>query len=88
LEIHLSEDKSEFGMPLCEELSILLQEDEEFNLHFRKLTPGKQRNVIYYIGKPKSSDLRIRTAVIFSEHLKKYNGQLDFKILAQEMKEK
>jgi hypothetical protein len=88
LELHLSEDKSEFGMPLCEEMEVLLAEDKDFDHYFRKLTPGKQRNIIHYVGKPKSSDLRIRTGIVFAEHLKKYKGELDFKILQQEMKSK
>jgi Domain of unknown function (DUF1905) len=88
LEITLTEDTSEFGMPLCEELEILFAEDPDFDHYFRKLTPGKQRNIIYYVGKPKSSDLRIRTAIVFANHLKSRAGNLDFKILHQEMKEK
>ncbi|HMP29976.1 MAG TPA: hypothetical protein PKD85_10265 [Saprospiraceae bacterium] len=88
LELTLHEDTSEFGMPLCEEMEILLAEDKDFDYYFRKLTPGKQRNVIYYVGKPKSSDLRIRTALVFANHLKERMGNLDFKILHQEMKNK
>ncbi len=88
LEITLSEDTSEFGMPLCEELEVLLIEDKDFDYYFRKLLPGKQRNIIYYVGKPKSSDLRIRTAIVFANHLKSRGGDLDFKILHQELKEK
>lgn len=88
LEITLAEDTSEFGMPLCEEMEVLLAEDKDFDYYFRKLTPGKQRNIIYYVGKPKSSDLRIRTAIVFANHLKSRHGDLDFKILHQEMKEK
>jgi hypothetical protein len=88
LEITLTEDTSEFGMPLCEELEVLLAEDDEFDHFFRKLTPGKQRNIIYYVGKPKSSDLRIRTAIVFANHLKQRAGNLDFKVLNQEMKDK
>jgi hypothetical protein len=88
LELNLSEDTSEFGMPLCEELQVLLEEDQDFDHYFRKLTPGKQRNIIYYVGKPKSSDLRIRTAIVFATHLKQRAGNLDFKLLHQEMKNK
>jgi hypothetical protein len=88
VEILMKPDESTYGMPLSEELAELLQLDEEFATHFDKLLPGKQRNLIYAIGKFKSSDLRIRTAVVVADHLKANNGKLDFKMLNEALKSK
>ncbi len=86
--LKLVPDESEFGMPLCEELEVLLNEDPDFEKYFKALTPGKQRNIIYYVSKPKSSDLRIRTAIVFANHLIANQGKLDFKMVNAAMKDK
>lgn len=88
LTVTLEEDTSEYGMPLCEELEALLEEDPDFHSHFQHLTPGKQRNLIYIINKPKSSDLRLRTAVAVAGHLAANNGKIDFKMLNEALKNK
>jgi hypothetical protein len=88
VEVSIKPDESTYGMPLSEELAELLQLDEEFASYFEKLLPGKQRNLIYAIGKFKSSDLRIRTAVVVADHLKANNGKLDFRMLNEALKSK
>lgn len=84
----LSPDHSKYGMPLGEELEALLQEDALFEQYFEKLTPGKQRNLIYLVNKAKSSEIRLRTAIVVAAHLEANNGQLDFKMLNEAMKQK
>jgi hypothetical protein len=79
--VTLSPDTSEFGMEVPEEFEALLDEDYEFKTHFLNLTPGKQRNLLYLVGKYKSSDVKIEKSIIISEHLKANNGKLDFKML-------
>jgi len=69
-ELHLVEDHSRYGMPMCEELEALLEQDEKANHRFHALTPGRQRNIIHYIGKIKSPQLRIDKALMFMENLK------------------
>ncbi|MBK7007594.1 MAG: YdeI/OmpD-associated family protein [Saprospiraceae bacterium] len=88
LVVDMVEDTSEYGMPLCEELQVLLDEDPDFLSQFRKLTPGKQRNLIYIINKPKSSELRLRTAIAVAGHLAANKGKLDFKMLNEALKSK
>jgi Domain of unknown function (DUF1905) len=88
LDISITEDKSEFGMPMCEELEVMLQEDPEFDTFFRALTPGTIRSLIYLVGKFKSSDLRIRSAVVIADHLKINNGRIDNKMLYEALKNK
>lgn len=84
--IDLEKDDSEFGLPLPEEFKELLNQDTEGADVFSKLTPGKQRTLLYIIGKPKSSTLRIRNAIAILEHLKRNNGKIHYKALNQEIK--
>ncbi len=85
VEVELTPDKSEYGLPMPEELSEMLHQDPEGNDWFKKLTPGKQRNLIYLVGQVKSSELRIQRALIVVEHLKSQQGKIDFKALYSEI---
>ena len=48
----LKEDVSKYGMPMPEEMEELLRQDPEAEEYFHGLTPGKQRSLLYIIGKP------------------------------------
>lgn len=87
VKVQLEEDTSEFGMALSEEFEEMLKQDEEGRFHFMKLTPGKQRNLIHWVGNVKSPHIRIRRAIVAFNHLKNQQGKLDFKLLGQEIKE-
>jgi len=87
LYVHLERDTSEYGMEMPIELSEVLNQDEHADDLFHKLTPGRQRNIIHAVSSVKSSDIRIRKALVYTEHLKKNKGKINFKELAQEMKE-
>lgn len=82
----LEKDRSQYGLPVPEELLELLAQDEEGNRLFHALTIGKQRNLIYLNGQVKSPDLRLRRALIIVNHLKVNRGAIDFKALYQEIK--
>jgi len=85
--VKLEADESKYGMPIPEEMEELLKIDDEANDFFHALTKGKQRSLLYIIGKPKSSQIRLNKAIVITEHLKRMNGKLDFKILNQDFKE-
>lgn len=87
VQVKLEPDDSKYGMPMPEEMDELLKIDDEANELFHALTKGKQRSLLYIIGKPKSSQIRINKAIVITEHLKRMNGKLDFKILNQDFKE-
>ncbi len=87
IHIHLREDTSKYGMPLPEEMEALLEIDEEGNNYFHALTPGKQRSLLYMVGKPKNSDTRLKKALAIIDYLKYVKGKLDFKELNQWFKE-
>jgi hypothetical protein len=79
--VSLTPDKSKYGMPMCEEFEELLNQDDESLWYFDKLTPGKQRSLIYIINKIKSSDLRITKAIRIMNYLKSCQGEIDYKEL-------
>jgi hypothetical protein len=83
----LEKDTSEYGLPMPEELSELLKIDDEANEYFHALTPGKQRNLIYIVSKPKSSATRLNKALGITEFLKHNRGILDFKLMNAFMRE-
>lgn len=82
----LEKDESKYGMPMPEELEEVLNQDPEGNKLFHTLTAGKQRSMMYYIGKVKDIDKRIHTALVFVEHLKKNGGKVVYEELQQELK--
>ena len=88
LNIAIKQDTSEYGMPMPEELEAVMAGDAEYENYFKNLTPGKQRNLIYYIGKYKSTDLKIQKSIVVGEHLKANKGKLDFKMLFEALKVK
>lgn len=86
--VQLTKDESTYGIEFPEEMEELLKQDPEGELHFQKLTPGKQRSLLYLVSKIKSTDLKISKSLIILEHLKEQKGALDFKILNQDFKRK
>ncbi|MDZ4747541.1 MAG: YdeI/OmpD-associated family protein [Saprospiraceae bacterium] len=86
VEVRLEKDESEFGLPFPAELAEVMEQDKVGRDYFYKLTPGKQRNLIYAAGQVKNPDLRIQRAMVLVEHLKKNKGKIDFKQLCAELK--
>lgn len=87
LQAELKKDTSKYGMPVPEELGELLKQDDEGNQIFQSLLPGKQRNLLYLIGKYKHSDTRLTKAIIVINYLKSSGGKLDFKELNEAFRE-
>jgi hypothetical protein len=86
VDVVLEKDESKYGMPMPEELQEVLNQDPEGDKLFHKLTAGKQRSMMWFIGKVKDIDKRIHTALVFIEHLKKNDGKLVNAELQQELK--
>ena len=78
LSIVLEEDKSKYGMPMPEEMAEIMAQDPEVDNLFHSLSPGKQRSLLYIIGKPKTSDSRIKKSILITRYLTEVNGALDF----------
>jgi len=73
-------------LPMPKEFREVLKQDKEGNRLFHALTPGKQRTVLYYIGKAKDIDRRIHLALVIIEHLKDNDGKIVYPKLADELK--
>jgi len=86
-EVELCQDDSKYGLPLPPEMEELLLQDIDGERLFHKLTKGKQRSLLHIIGKPKTSDVRLRKALMTLDYLKSVNGKLDFRALNQFYKE-
>jgi len=84
--VKIERDHSEFGHELPNELRVLLDQDEEGNAHFRKLTPGKQRGLVYIVTTVKNPESRMRKSLAIVHHLKVANGKLDYKQLNEYIK--
>jgi hypothetical protein len=84
--VNIEKDTSEYGMPLPEELEELWIIDPDAIELFHKLTKGKQRSLIYMIGKGKRPETRAKKAVAIMEYLKTVNGNLDFRQMNQFIK--
>jgi uncharacterized protein YdeI (YjbR/CyaY-like superfamily) len=86
VDIQLEKDTTKYGMLLPKELETAWELDEEGHAIFHTLTMGKQRSLVYQIGKPKSSDTRIKKALTLLAYLKSVNGNLDFRELNEAYK--
>ena len=84
--VELALDESKYGLPMPEELEEVLNQDPEGDKLFHSLTAGKQRSMLYFIGKIKDIDRRIHSALIFLEHLKKNDGKIINAELQAELK--
>ncbi len=85
--ITLEPDTSKYGMEVCEEMEEMLAQDPEFKAYFDKLTPGKQRRLIYLSGKAKTSDTRLRKTLIIADSLKINQGNLNLEELNNAFKQ-
>ena len=86
VQAEIRKDDSKYGLPLPVEMEVLLDQDLEFNQFFHALTPGKQRNLLYVVGQPKTSQTRINKAIVIAHHLVSRKGKLDFRILNEDFK--
>lgn len=84
---NIKKDNSKYGLPMPEEMEELMFLDDEGAEYFHQLTPGKQRSLLHLIGKPKSSEIRLKKAVVVLDYLKLVKGKLDFKELNQAFKD-
>ena len=86
VEVKLVADETKYGLPMPEELQEVLNQDPEGDKLFHSLTAGKQRSILYFVGKVKDIDKRIHTALVFIEHLKKNEGKIVHDELREELK--
>ncbi len=81
LHVQLAPDDSEYGLPLTEEMKVAMQMDKEAADIFAKLSPGRQRTLLYLAANVKRPDLRAARAIVILEHLKVQKGDINFRVL-------
>lgn len=72
---------------MSDELREVLDQDNQARVYFDKLTSGKQRSLIHWSDGVKSTDIKIRRALVMTQHLVTQQGKVDFLLLANEIKE-
>lgn len=86
LHVSLEADVSKYGMPLPIELEEMFKLDPQGAAYFHQLLPGKQRNLLYLIGKPKAEAARLHLAITMLDYLKAVRGRFDFRELGAYLK--
>jgi hypothetical protein len=84
--VELVRDESKYGLPMPDELQEVLNQDPEGDRLFHALTAGKQRSLLYLIGKINDIDKRIHQALIVVDHLKENDGKIIGPKLNEELK--
>lgn len=84
--VELVKDESKYGLPMPAEFREVLDQDADGDSLFHGLTAGKQRSLLYYLGKFKDIDRRIHASLVVVEHLKANDGKVDGKKLYEELK--
>lgn len=88
-EIHVEmvKDDSKYGMPMPDEFQEVLYQEPDASKYFHELTAGKQRSLLYIVGKVKNTESRIKKSFAIADHLVANKGKLDFKMLNEAFKE-
>ena len=81
IDVVLNKDTSEYGLPMPDEMLTAMELDADGTMFFKKLTLGKQRSLLHIVGKPKSSEIRIKKALVILQYLQEVQGHLDYKEL-------
>ncbi len=68
--VTLTEDTSEYGIVMPEELAELFSQDPEGKRRFDLLSPGKKRYILNYVDAIKSAQLRAERAFLLISNLK------------------
>jgi Bacteriocin-protection, YdeI or OmpD-Associated/Domain of unknown function (DUF1905) len=76
VQVNMRQDTSEFGLPMPEELSEVLEQDSLAKSYFDALTAGKKRSLIHIVSGVKNIDKRIERAFMIAEKLKDNKGVL------------
>ena len=87
IKVTIEPEENAYGMPVPPIFLEMLKQDNDAAICFHRLTPGKQRNLIYLVAQPKSEEIQLRRGLIILEYLKSTDGTLDFKALHAAIKE-
>lgn len=86
IEVELEKDTSEYGVEMSEELREVLDQNPDADRIFHTFTKGMQRTLIYWVDNVKSSEIKIRRALVMTDHIVAQNGKPDYKQLNADIK--
>ena len=86
LTVKLEKDASEYGLDMPDSFSAILDQDADGRSYFKALTMGKQRSLVYLVGKVKRVDSQIAKGLAIMHHLRESKGELDYKQLNEVIK--
>lgn len=78
VEVQLAPDASDYGIPVPEEWQAHVDEDAAVRAAFDELTPGRQRRILYVVGKPKGAATRERKAAGAAAYLREVGAEFDY----------
>lgn len=64
VEVILMPDNSEYGYEMPEEMQVLLDQDEDGRKVWEATSPGMKRSLLHYVNSAKSTDVRIKRAIL------------------------
>jgi hypothetical protein len=85
--VTLRKDESVYGLPVPQELTELFRQDTEGKRLFHALSRGRQRTLLYIVGKANTPDDRASRAVIVIQHLIENAGVIDYRKLSVRLKQ-
>lgn len=86
VQVSLTKDESEYGMPIPEEMIATFDLDPEAADFFNRLSMGKRRSLIYLVLKVKSPRVRINKSLAIAHHLRTQGGNIDYKQLQDDFR--
>ena len=64
VEVSIRADDSEYGYEMPEEMQGLLDQDDDGRKIWEATSPGMKRSLLHYVNSAKSSDVRIKRAIL------------------------
>ena len=74
-------------MPMPDEFQEVLYQEPDASNYFHALKAGKQRSLLYIVGKVKNAESRINKSLAIANHLLANKGKLDYKMLNEAFKD-
>lgn len=76
LPVTLEPDTDKETWPLPPEMDAALAFDDEARAFYEQLTDGKKRSITIFVGQAKSEQIRVDRALLVTENLRRYKGNV------------
>ena len=82
IRVKLVKDVSRYGLPLPDELKEVFRQDADGSRLFHALTLGRQRTLLYIVGRGSTSERRAVRGLTILDHLKLNKGKIRYRELS------